>query len=498
VSGDIRAIWDHLGVESDESVVLSAVYELQSDSPALMAASLLVGPGSIASTGWPGWRLAEGFKPVPQGAELEVPATFLVELESVIAARSVLDQSEAYAWLRSTLEDGRCPSVGDLPEATASLAPARAPIRVSTHSQTEAGDLATYMTRPITAFHFPRNDGLTGPEASESWTVGNQTIFMPAVDLLGFSWFPEKNGPPPGGLLVGRFERRGWLVSQKLIPEDNLYTVEIGLEPDRAELADLEIEVEEQAGDELVFAEHLKLEDIDIRSAEHALDSPPPEEGRLEIGIALPTLGRKMKRLVRLTHRDGTLLDEWRSFNIVESISFTLVVNGAEQPPVTTGDTRQAQDIVELLGAVERVRSHYATMRRKGTANRIFHDIDAGREPLRAILRRVPGELLVVDAYLRDWELLSAVSGPPPRVLIGSDVPPPPPGFAGSVGRWRKGRAPFHDRFFLWEGGGVSVGTSAGAIHDRLFRIVRMSPVEADTLRSQFALWWQDPGFEKF
>jgi len=165
---------------------------------------------------------------------------------------------------------------------------------------------------------------------------------------------------------------------------------------------------------------------------------------------------------------------------------------------VTTGDTRQAQDIVELLGAVERVRNQYATMRREGTANRIFHDIDAGREALRSILRRVPGELLVVDAYLRDWELLSAVSGPPPRVLIGSDVPPPPPGFAGSVGRWRKGHAPFHDRFFLWEGGGVSVGTSAGAIHDRLFRIVRMSPVEADTLRSQFALWWQNPGFEKF
>jgi hypothetical protein len=497
MSGDIRTMWNHLAVETDEAVVLSTVYETASGTPVLMAASLLVGPAGIANTGWPGWRLAEGFKPQPDGLPLEVLATFTIELESAVVGRVTMSQTSAYDWLRSVLEQGVCPSVGGLPEARASLAPATAPIRVCTHSQTQAGDLATYMTRPINGFHFPRTDEPAGLEAARWWTVDGMEIPMAAVELLGFSWFPEKTGKPPAGLLLGRFERRAWLVSQKLVPEHDLYTVEIGIEPDRAELADLEIEVEEQAGEELVFAEHLRLEDVDIRAAEQALYGPPPAHGRLETGVALPTLGRRMKRLVRLTHRDGTLLDEWRSFNIVESISFTLVVDGAEQSPVTTGDTREAQDVVELLGAVERVRSQYATMRREGTANRVFEDLDEGRNALRAILERAPGELLVVDAYLRDWQLLTNLGGPPPRVLIGEAVPPPPEEFVGAVGRWRDGLAPFHDRFFLWDGGGVSVGTSAGAIHDRLFRIVRMGAAESEALRSRFALWWQDPGFEK-
>ncbi len=137
-------------------------------------------------------------------------------------------------------------------------------------------------------------------------------------------------------------------------------------------------------------------------------------------------------------------------------------------------------------------------MRREGTANRVFEDLDEGRDALRAILERAPGELLVVDAYLRDWGLVSDLGNPPPRVLIGAAVPPSPEDFVGSVGQGRDGLPPFHDRFFLWEGGGVSVGTSAGAIHDRLFRIVRMGAAESDVLRSRFALWWQDPGFEKF
>jgi hypothetical protein len=52
---------------------------------------------------------------------------------------------------------------------------------------------------------------------------------------------------------------------------------------------------------------------------------------------------------------------------------------------------------------------------------------------------------------------------PPPRVLIGPDVEPPPESFPGKVARWRKEIAPFHDRFFLWEGGSASPGRGASA-----------------------------------
>lgn len=496
MSGDIRAAWEHLRIKADEAVVLSAVYETATGTPTLMAGSLLVGPPAIAEGGWPAWRLAEGFKPAPGEEALKVPATFTVELDGAVAGRTSLDQGDAYAWLRSALEQGVCPAVGPLPQAHASLGAARSPIRVCTHSQTDAGDLATWLARPIIGFHFPRTDEPADLEAGESWTVGEAELYSPAIDLLGMSWFDEKNGDPPSGLLLGRLERRAWLASQRLIPEDDLYKVEIGLEPDRAELADLEIEVEEEVDDELVFAERLLIEDTDIREAQRHLYGPKPTQGRLEVGIALPTLGRHVKRAVRLHHRDGMLLDEWQSFNIVESVSITMTVNGAEQAPIKTGEKRGPQDLVELLGAVERVRSQYATLRREGTHNRIFEDLNEGRDALQAILERAPGELLVVDAWFRDWALLENVTGPPPRVLIGKDVDPPPAQFPGRVAQWRSGLAPFHDRFYLWEGGGVSVGTSAGAIRARLYRIVRMGAAESNVLRDRFALWWADPGFD--
>jgi hypothetical protein len=496
VSGEVQTAWVHLGIENDEAVVLSAVYETTADTPILMAASLLAGPATIAN-GWPTWRHIEGFKPRPSDDALQLPGEFLTALDGAVAGRATLRPEEAYRWLRSALETGICPAVGELPEAHASLGAARAPIRICTHSETKAGDLATWLARPIVGFHFPRTDEAAGVLAGNSWTIEDVQLFFPAIDALGISWFEEKNGSPPSGLLLGRFERRAWLVSQRLEPEDDLYKVEIGLESDRVELMDLEIEVEEQVGDELVFAERLRLEDTDLSGVEDALYGPPPTEGRLELGVALPTLGRGMKRSVRLTHRDGMLLDEWQSFNIVESISINLAVKGAEQKPIAIGETRGPQDLVGLLGAVQRVRRQYADLRRGGAHNRVFEEVAKGMKALRALLERASGELLVVDAFFKDWSLLLGLEGPPARVLIGQGAELPPAAFGGKVGRWTKDLAPFHDRFFLWEGGGVSVGTSAGSIHDRLFRIVRIGASESEVLRERFTLWWDDPGFER-
>ncbi|HEX5592090.1 MAG TPA: hypothetical protein VFX35_01940, partial [Solirubrobacterales bacterium] len=142
-------------------------------------------------------------------------------------------------------------------------------------------------------------------------------------------------------------------------------------------------------------------------------------------------------------------------------------------------------------------RKQYADLRRGGVRNRIFQTAAEGRTALRAVLERATGELLVVDAFFKDWSLLEGLQSPSLRVLIGPDVELPPASFQGKVGRWTKSYAPFHDRFFLWEGGGVSVGTSAGAVRNRLFRIVRISAAESEALREQFSLWWDDPGFER-
>lgn len=475
-------------------VVLSAFFRDDDEGTALVGASLLVGPPAIAE-GWPAWRSSEGFKPAPSASALAAPGTFTVELEGVIAGRAVMKPGEAVDWMARVLSTNHAPSVGPLPEARAELAGASAPIRVCTHSQTEAGELATWLARPINGFHFRLAEDIEAPEPAPSWTLEGETHFSPAIDLLGMSWFEEKKGETPGGLLLGRFERRAWLASQKLDRDNDLYRVEIGIEPGRVELIDLEIEVEEQVDGELVFGEHLRLEDTDLREPEAALYGPQPEHGRLEVGVALPTLGRHVKRLVRLTHRDGELLDEWRSFNIVESISITPTYNGATQRTQTIGERRDAQDLVSLLGAAERVRSQYGQMRKSGVANRLFEDMSKARDLLLAALLRAPGELLVVDPFFDDWPLLESLGERPQRILIGPDSPAPPPAFRGRARRPKAKVAPFHDRFYLWEGGGLSVGTSAGMKTKRLFRISRIGAAEAQELRDMFSLWWTDPAF---
>ena len=495
VIDDVNGLWQLLELESDELVVLSAAYATDGESVVLVAASLLGGPSDMAD-GWPSWRRAHGFKPTPSQDSLTVPGEFQVETEDGVAGRVVMDPDDALAWLRAALLDGLCPAVGNLPEAVISLDPATAPIRVCTHSETEAGQLATWLARPITGFYFPATANSTTLGEVGHWEVDGKTHFSPGLDLLGMSWLSESKNAPPSGLLVGRFERRAWLATQELDRNDDLYKVEIGIEPSRAELIDLEIEVEEYVGDELVFGEHLRLEDTDLGAAQKALYEPSPaQSGRLEVGVKLPTLGRHVRRSVRLTHRDGELLDEWLSFHIVESISITPTFDGAVQPTITVGERRGRMDLVALLGAVQRIKSQYANMRRGGVANRVFETYGDGRKALQAILRRAPGELLVVDPFFDDWPLLTELGKGMRRVLIGPNSPAPPNNFKGKARRATGKLAPFHDRFYLWEGGGLFVGTSAGTKTDRLFRIAKIGAPEAKELGGQFSLWWSDPTF---
>jgi len=159
--------------------------------------------------------------------------------------------------------------------------------------------------------------------------------------------------------------------------------------------------------------------------------------------------------------------------------------NGARQPTVWIGGRRDAPDLVELLGSVQRVRSQYAALRRGGLAARLFDNPADGRAALRKLLLRAPGQLLVIDPWLRDWDLVDNLPSGPARVLLGPSVDPPPSTFTGQVAQHAGGVAPFHDRFFLWEGGGVTVGTSAGSSSRRLFRIARISGVEAEELRQR-------------
>lgn len=485
----VRELIGRLGVEAGERAALSLILERRDADLMVRAGSLLIGPAGVGELSWPAWRSAEGesFGTEP----VDAPAEFVVDLGHVVAGRATMVPAQATAWLEEAFESGTAPAAGPLPAARTMLGPAAAPISVSTHAETPAGDLAVHLGRPIRAFHFPAATEHGHLSPGDAWEVDGSQIYSPALSLLGIGWFDDRTGPEATGLLVGRMERRAWLGGQHLDLEGHLYEVMVHLEPERAELAELELDIEERYGEETVFAERLRLEDLDLRDVE---DQP-------RITLRLPTLGRRVKRAVRLYHRDGEMLDEWQPFNLVESIGLTLTVDGAQQPTTWIGDRSAAPELVELLGAAERVRAQFAEMRRGGLVQRLIDERAAGRRALRRLLERAGGEITVVDPYLKDWDLLMGLNGPPPRVLIGAKAPAPPPQFTGRVARWRGGGefdvAPFHDRFFLWEGGGVSVGTSAGPGEDRLFRLARLSGIESRELRERFALWWSDPGFER-
>lgn len=303
----VRELWPHLNLVGDERAALSVVFERRGGDYLLSFGSLIFGPPPMSHQSWPAWRLAEGHAPTPQEASLRAPATFFYEADAFAAGRASLSQDEAREWATSALDHGIAPAVGPLPRAAVSLAATRAPIRVSTQSETPAGNLATWLARPVQGFHFNQAIEVAVLDPEEPWTVNGDTFYMPSADLLGLSWFEGRTGRQPSGLLLGRLERRAWLAGQHLRPEDDLYDVEIGFEPARVALSDLELEVEERVDDELVLSETLRCEDLDVLDGERqAHDHPGP--GKPKFVIRLPTLGRKVRRAVRLRHRDGSLL----------------------------------------------------------------------------------------------------------------------------------------------------------------------------------------------
>lgn len=55
------------------------------------------------------------------------------------------------------------------------------------------------------------------------------------------------------------------------------------------------------------------------------------------------------------------------------------------------------------------------------------------------------------------------------------------------------GKPPWHDRIYLWKGGGLSVGTSPSGLGHRVARLDRLNANEAAGWQTMFNAWWVDP-----
>lgn len=487
---DALDVIQYLGPEADERAVLSVILRRSAGSLTLVTASLLVGPEEMTVTGWPGWRRECGIR---YGQCDRDNPEFVHEIGDWTVGRACASLTEAIAWLSAAV-DGTAPALGPIPTSTSSLQMAIAPIQVFPKTDGSVSNLISGTTRPVRAFFFPTDD--EGPQGLQwQWEVDGDRIPNAPYELLGI--FVRSDDPSssrtPSGLLVGRLETRAWLIETRGGTDLETFDVHIGLDRKRIDIVDLEIEYEERIESEIVLNQRLRLEDVPTSKI----------RGSDRFVVALPTLGTKVAHAVRLRDRDGFLLDMTDSYYLAESIGITLVAGGKENE-VVVGRRRPVPSLVERSASVKRVVEQYREWFDRGIDGKVFSEEEQARDALVAHLKASRGSVIICDPYFGntqsdrdpepDWALLRDLDRPL-RVLTSGRAKParPNPKIPNlEVRQWtnKRGSPPFHDRWYLWERGGLHVGTSPNGFGGRLFRMQRLGAVESEALKVRFEAWW--------
>jgi len=512
----IRELILRLRPAPDEPVVVSiAATQLVGESAArLVFASALFTPPTVATESWAQWSArtkqtvsflvgqweAAGVD-VQQWVQFEeVRGNFLFG-RAVLAAGNATD--ELTEWLTALLAGQ--PVNLPLSDGAQFAATAAAPTGLIQCFPLIAGPAATLTcaaARPITGYLFPLEVPAGAPAADPTWTVGDYAITNAPLFLLGLpiSVPPihaapfETEAPAPPGLLVGRMQRDAWISNIRAEPDaDHVFKIAIGHDPTRVSLADLELDLEEYAHGDLIGARRVRLGDVMLPELPEGIDEPV-------IGVCLPTLGPGLHRQVRLYDRDGLLLDTTDRLPMVEQVKVDVQVEGGIPFTITVGNAPIVA-LLDRLARADETDQAYDDLLAAGLAGRIIDSPGHGLPWLAQILAQAPGHLDVLDPYfgwnVSDWAVLNSVAVPT-RVLThrdGRNVISPPAGSApgGLVARAWSGRPPWHDRVYLWDGGGATVGTSPSGLGQRVARIDRFGAAEAAGWQALFNTWWVDP-----
>ncbi len=122
------------------------------------------------------------------------------------------------------------------------------------------------------------------------------------------------------------------------------------------------------------------------------------------------------------------------------------------------------------------------------------------------VLKDVTVPVHVLTQHGKWNEAKAEVKGGPQRWQLNQKVKAPPPGTAArapdlQVRTWRgheeQRSAPWHDRVYLWQGGGLSVGTSPSGLGKRVARVDRLSGAEAAGWQALFDRWWASPDVQQ-
>jgi hypothetical protein len=359
----------------------------------------------------------------------------------------------------------------------------------------------------VIGYRFPVSEpGTALAQPPSSWHFGVIKTPQPLLNLSTLVGFNIISGSPPvPALAIGRLRRTAWFSGIRLT---NNIEADITLTPDRASLGDLEVDLEEYADDGLVQARRLRLADI-------ALPPGSPEQ----VTVALPTLGPGLRRQLRLYDLVGRLLDNCDVTAFLAQIDITMTADVDGQTATSrfaVGTPPATPTPVTRLAALDSAESGYTRLLTEGLDRRILDDPTTALTVIQDALEDAKDDLLVLDPYFghqpTDWAALQKVTVPV-RVLTMHKqfakpasarkpaqppvMPPPPPSadiqhLPGLQIRSWSQKAPWHDRFYLWAGGGLTVGGSPSGLGARLMRVDRLNPVEANAWRTRFEAWWPD------
>ncbi len=509
---NIKPYFERLGTRAGDVAVVSLAVTDVNGEATVVAGSMLIGPPELAEQSWPEWYQSNQNQIAPIVNLLTAtshPVASWVQFDHQVDEwrflRFVVGLDRLLELLTSVVEDGMI----DVPGGDGFRIAANQPgslLRILSRETTSASRLIASAGRPVIGWvHRLNINDDQRPSLDEhldlpqQWTVDGIQLQGGALFLAGFSSdvFARPSGDMGSslrpGLVVGRMEHRAWIANTRGGPELQSFDIDIRYDPSQIAIWDLELDVEERDGDDLLSARRLRLGDVAL-----------PSFNESAMTVRLPTLGPRLSRRVRLFDRSGVLLDGSDTFVLVENIAVSAVVNENVEFTVVTG-TGATATAASRLERLDRVDAEYADLLKGGLSGRIVIPGAQGRAHLERLLEAAHDELLIFDAYFggksNDWDVIRNLAIPI-RIITGRDGARPPASTTLKtpnlqIRQWQGARhtPDFHDRAYIWESGGLIVGTSPSGLGNRLVLIDQVSPIVAQELRYHFEKWWTDPQY---